>query len=59
MGGGPGTDRINVPGTVTDQNWTWRMPISVEELSLRTGLQRKIRALADSRKQAVVAENGP
>ena len=25
-------DRINVPGTVTDANWTWRMPWSVDTL---------------------------
>jgi len=53
----PVTDRINVPGTVTDQNWTWRMPVSVEELSRRTGLREKIRALAEGRKQVVVTEN--
>jgi 4-alpha-glucanotransferase len=52
----PGTDRINVPGTVTEQNWTWRMPVSVEELSRRTGLCEKIRALADSRKQRAATE---
>jgi 4-alpha-glucanotransferase len=53
----PGTDRINVPGTVTDQNWTWRMPVSVEELSRRTGLSKKIRTLADGRRQAAVTGN--
>jgi 4-alpha-glucanotransferase len=25
-------DRINVPGTVTDANWTWRLPWSVDRL---------------------------
>ena len=53
----PGTDRINVPGTVTEQNWTWRMPISVEDLSRRTGLREKIRALADGRRKAAVTES--
>lgn len=26
------TDRINFPGTVSNKNWTWRLPISIEEL---------------------------
>jgi 4-alpha-glucanotransferase len=52
----PGTDRINVPGTVNEQNWTWRMPVSVEELSRRTELLKKIRALADSRRQRAATE---
>jgi 4-alpha-glucanotransferase len=25
-------DRVNVPATVTDENWTWRLPLSVEAL---------------------------
>ena len=29
----PRADRINVPGTVNDQNWTWRMPLSMESLA--------------------------
>ncbi len=27
------TDRINVPGTVADSNWTWRMPVTLEDLA--------------------------
>jgi 4-alpha-glucanotransferase len=27
------TDRINVPGTVTDLNWTWRLPWLVDQLA--------------------------
>ena len=27
----PRMDRINVPGTVNDQNWTWRMPLALED----------------------------
>ena len=26
-------ERVNVPGTVTDSNWTWRMPRTLEELA--------------------------
>ncbi len=46
----PMEDRINVPGTVTEFNWTWRMPFPVEELSRRAGLIREIRGLTDARK---------
>jgi 4-alpha-glucanotransferase len=27
-------ERINVPATVTDENWTWRLPWPVDEMSL-------------------------
>jgi 4-alpha-glucanotransferase len=46
----PKADRINVPGTVTDQNWTWRMPLAVGELSQRTALAGKVRALSAARR---------
>ena len=26
-------DRVNVPGTIADSNWTWRMPLSLEDLA--------------------------
>jgi 4-alpha-glucanotransferase len=45
----PRDGRINVPGTVTEENWTWRMPLSVEELAARTRLSERIRALAAGR----------
>ena len=47
----PGADRINVPGTVNDQNWTWRMPLGIEELAGRRVLGGKIRALSAARRQ--------
>jgi 4-alpha-glucanotransferase len=52
----PKTDRINVPGTVTEENWTWRMPLGVEELSRRTALGAKIRALSAARRQRPAKE---
>jgi len=52
----PKADRINVPGTVTGENWTWRMPLAVEELSGRTALAGKIRALAAARRQRPAKE---
>ena len=45
----PKEDRINVPGTVNDTNWTWRMPIRVEELEGRPALAQRVSALTRSR----------
>jgi 4-alpha-glucanotransferase len=45
----PREARINVPGTVNDENWTWRMPLSVEELTARTQLLKLIHDLAARR----------
>ncbi|HET6450812.1 MAG TPA: 4-alpha-glucanotransferase [Spirochaetia bacterium] len=45
----PKADRINVPGTVTDENWTWRMPLSVEELGSRSVLTERVRRLTAMR----------
>jgi 4-alpha-glucanotransferase len=47
----PKADRINVPGTVTEENWTWRMPLALEELPRMTALAGKIRALAAARRE--------
>jgi 4-alpha-glucanotransferase len=52
----PRSDRINVPGTVTEENWTWRMPLGIEELAPRTTLCGKIRALAAARKKRPAEE---
>jgi len=41
----PRTDRINVPGTVNDQNWTWRVPLDLEDLIRRTKLNDRVRSL--------------
>ncbi|MBR1537735.1 MAG: 4-alpha-glucanotransferase [Treponema sp.] len=40
------TERINIPGTVTPFNWTWRMSVPVEKLSANTKLQSKIKEIA-------------
>lgn len=48
--GDPRDCRINVPGTVTEQNWTWRMPLSIEDLAARAGLSRRIQALTSRRR---------
>jgi 4-alpha-glucanotransferase len=47
----PKADRINVPGTVNDTNWTWRMPVPVEDLENRAALGERVKALTGSRIQ--------
>ena len=42
-------ERINVPGTVTEFNWTYRLPVSVEDLSKDKNLINKIKEIAKSR----------
>ena len=46
----PREDRINVPGTVNETNWTWRMPVRVEELAGRAALCGRVKALTGKRK---------
>lgn len=43
-------ERINVPGTVTDFNWTYRLPASIEELSADSQLIKKIKAICTKKK---------
>ncbi len=50
----PRDDRINVPGTVADTNWTWRMPLTIESLAGRTGLTERLRALVNGRRRRPV-----
>ncbi len=38
-------ERINIPGTVTDFNWTYRLPCTVEALSSNSQLINKIKEL--------------
>lgn len=46
----PRTDRINVPSTVNDQNWTWRMPLGIQDLAERKGLTSGLRKLVAPRR---------
>lgn len=46
----PRTDRINVPGTVNNQNWTWRMPLSLGELLARGSIAERLRTLVEPRR---------
>jgi 4-alpha-glucanotransferase len=50
----PRTDRINVPGTINDQNWTWRMSLGIEDLDRRSSLTARVRALVTPRRARLV-----
>ena len=45
----PEAERINVPGTVQDSNWTWRMTLYLEELPAQEKLNKGIQALCKRR----------
>ncbi|MDR0706842.1 MAG: 4-alpha-glucanotransferase [Treponema sp.] len=42
----PASERINVPGSVTDFNWTYRLPVSIAELEQDEELIRAVQELA-------------
>jgi 4-alpha-glucanotransferase len=41
------TDRINIPATVTADNWTWKLPAAVDRLASVPGWEERTRALRD------------
>jgi 4-alpha-glucanotransferase len=47
----PETERINIPGTIGSQNWSYRIPCLVEDLQHYSALNSDIRSLIDERKQ--------
>jgi 4-alpha-glucanotransferase len=52
----PRADRINVPGTVNETNWTWRMPLSLAELRTRAPLAARIHSIAGARRDRPIRE---
>ena len=50
----PEDERINIPGTVQESNWTWRMKVGIEELMERPGLTIAIKALCGRRKRSTI-----
>jgi 4-alpha-glucanotransferase len=55
----PSADRINVPGTLNDWNWTWRLPAPIEELSSREQLCHTVRSLVERRRGRATAQVAP
>ena len=42
-------ERVNVPGTYDDFNWTWRMPIPVEEMRENAALIEHVASIVEKR----------
>ncbi len=47
----PADERINIPGTVQDSNWSWRMSQYLEDLPGETELNSSITSISQRRKQ--------
>lgn len=47
----PEEERVNIPGTVGGRNWTYRLPVSLEDLLENKSLSSEIRKLVDTRKR--------
>jgi 4-alpha-glucanotransferase len=45
----PASERINVPGTLNEFNWTYRLPAPIAEIAADTDLLNAVRELADIR----------
>jgi 4-alpha-glucanotransferase len=43
-------ERINIPGTVADTNWSYRMPFTLEDFDAEGSLAKRIHTLAKKRK---------
>jgi 4-alpha-glucanotransferase len=43
-------ERINVPGTVVDTNWSYRMPFTLEDFDAQGVLAKRIHVLVKKRK---------
>ena len=44
-------ERVNIPGTVGGKNWTYRIPVTIKELTANASLHSEIRKLVDVRKR--------
>ena len=49
----PGDERINVPGTTNEFNWSYRLPVNIESLISTTELNTDVRGLVEPRRRAV------
>jgi 4-alpha-glucanotransferase len=45
-----GRERINTPATISDENWSYRLPLSLEELAGQAGRERAAWLLALARR---------
>ncbi|MFW6223381.1 MAG: 4-alpha-glucanotransferase, partial [Spirochaetota bacterium] len=49
----PADERVNIPGTATEFNWSYRLPRTIEALMEETELNTRIRRLVEARRSAV------
>lgn len=50
----PDDERVNVPGTMTDRNWSYRLPLALEELARHHELSAVLRPMLESRRRRAV-----
>ena len=50
----PSEERINIPGTVSDRNWTYRLPFLLEEFTTDTAFAEKVRGLLKDRRSRTI-----
>ena len=43
----PARERINVPGTLSEFNWTWRLPATPEEIGKDEDLVKAVKELSE------------
>jgi 4-alpha-glucanotransferase len=48
----PADERVNIPGTTTEFNWSYRLPVGIESLTDDAALNTKIRDLVETRRSA-------
>lgn len=46
----PDDERINVPGTPPEENWSWRMPVELDELTAGGSWGQRVRSLLSARR---------
>ena len=44
----PDDERVNIPGTVSNFNWTYRLPVTLEKFAKDDSLIAKIKAVASA-----------
>lgn len=55
--GDPKEERVNIPGTVQDRNWSYRMPMGVESLNANKQFADKIKELVEPRRNRALPQN--
>jgi len=51
----PEAERVNVPGTMTERNWSYRMPIELDELARHRELRAVLSPMLENRRRRALA----